>query len=285
MGLRPSVNIPAHGPVSDRIETALALRGQGRLEEALALLQEPREFSQDYYLLRGDLQFELGQIQDAVGSYSTVVAFENDNVYAHQHLALCLWRLERWAAAAEAYRKILSCDSHRDNARIGLGECLLRLNCAEEALSCFDECWTEAARGPALFGKAVALQLLQRFDEAESAYERLLALDAKAEEALSNLIALSMERADFERLQRYSLQLLELSPQSGAALMGLTLAALDRGEDESAARYYTRLTSLPPHDELTHDAGQGPAIEHRLSPEAAARLNQARSHLQEGGGE
>src|SRR5438128_4346488 len=91
---------PAHGG-SDRVEEARALHAGGRTREALDLLSEPADFSQDVYTLRGDLQFELGQLHEALGSYSTVIAFERHNMYAHHHLALCLSRLERWDVAAE----------------------------------------------------------------------------------------------------------------------------------------------------------------------------------------
>jgi signal transduction histidine kinase len=43
---------------------------------------------------------------------------------------------------------------------------------AQEALTNFDSCWSEGARLKALFGTAVSLQLLGRFQEAAAAYER-----------------------------------------------------------------------------------------------------------------
>ncbi len=204
--------------IRDPIEAALALRAQGRLHEALEVLSRPGEFPVDYYTLRGDLQLEVGRIKEAAGSYFTAIASEPGNVYAQHNLALCLRRLERWEPAAEAFQKVLDLDPHRDQVRIELGDCLLHLNRLEDALTCFDRCWTDAARGPALFGKAVALQLLRRFDEAETIYERLLAIDPKAEEALSNLIAMSMEVFDLSRVQKYSLQLLGIRPKSIVAI-------------------------------------------------------------------
>ena len=109
---------------------------------------------------------------------------------------------------------MLNADPHRDPIRLELGDCLLRLNRLEPALDCFDQCWSDGAQRQALFGKGVALQLLRRFDEAEVAYERLLALDGKAEEALANLIAMSMEVFDLERVRRYSRRLVEINPRS-----------------------------------------------------------------------
>src|SRR5579871_1545502 len=227
--------------ISDPIEAALDLRARGHLEEALNVLVRSAQHSPDLYTLRGELQLELGQVEEALDSYDAVLALDPDNTYAHHQRAQCLHRLKRWDAAAEAYRAILSYDSHRDQARIGLGDCLLHLNRIEEALGCFDQCWSEAARMSALFGKAVALQLLRRFDEAESTYERVLALDPRAEEALSNLIAMNIEVFDLTRIHRYSARLLKVRPKSVVALQGLVLVALEREEYEAAARHYSRL--------------------------------------------
>jgi tetratricopeptide (TPR) repeat protein len=264
------------------IDSALMLRAQGRPEEALRLLYGPGEFSRDLYNLRGDLQLELGQIQEAVGSYSTVISFEADNTYAYDNLALCLRKLKHWKAAAEVFRKLLSYDSHRDQARIGLADCLLHLNRPEEALACFDMCWSEAAQVPALFGKAVALQLLCRFDEAEAIYERLLELDPKAEEAFSNLIAMGIEVFDLVRVQRYSLRLLELCPQSKIALQGLTVVAVERLEYENAGHYFARLIALEHDGILSNDESggdNGGTTEYVLSPEVLERLNQTRRNV------
>ena len=87
---------------------------------ALELLAAPTGFSQDVYTLRGDLQLHLGQLHEALGTYSTVIAFDRNNMYAHQQLALCLCRLERWELAAETFRKLLSHDTYSDRAHIGL---------------------------------------------------------------------------------------------------------------------------------------------------------------------
>src|SRR5713226_2965012 len=107
MPSRTAAAAPAHA-ISERVEAARALHASGRTREALDLLSEPGDFSQDVYTLRGDLQFQLGQIHEAVGSYSTVIAFERHNMYAHHRLALCLCRLQRWEPAAEAFRKVLA---------------------------------------------------------------------------------------------------------------------------------------------------------------------------------
>jgi tetratricopeptide (TPR) repeat protein len=261
----------------DPIQTALELRAQGQLRAALDALSVPGDFPADFYILRGDLQLELDQTKEAAGSYFTVVASEPDNVYAQCNLGLCLRRLERWEQAAEALQAVLKFDPHRDEARIDLGDCLLRLNRFEEALVCFDQCWSDASRRRALFGTAVALHLLRRFDQAEAGYERVLTLDPKAEEALSNLITMCVEVFDLEKIQRHSRRLLDINPRSGAALEGLALVAIERREHENAARFFARAAELGTETvsaaEYAALREQGDSvIEYRLSREVLDRL-------------
>jgi tetratricopeptide (TPR) repeat protein len=108
-----------------------------------------------------------------------------------------------------------------------------------EALTVFEQC-------PDRFGKAVTLQLLHRFGEAERAYEAVLANDPDSEEALSNLIALQVETGDFDRLREYSQRLLKIAPQSDAALRGLATVALQTEDHHAAARYCDRIVELAP---------------------------------------
>jgi tetratricopeptide (TPR) repeat protein len=228
------------------VEAALALRSAGRLQEALDLLSTPGEYTSDFYTVRGEIQFGLGRFQEAAGSYFTVVASEPDNTFARYHLAICLHQLSRWAEAAQTFQRVLDSDPHRDSARLGLGACLLHLHRFEEALANFDSCWSDASRWRASFGKAVALQLLGRRDEAEAGYQRLLISDPKSEEVLSNLIAMSIEAHALEAARRYSMQLLDVSPQSTLALRGLAAVALERQEYAEAARFCGRIVEQSP---------------------------------------
>jgi tetratricopeptide (TPR) repeat protein len=229
-------------------ETALTLYSAGRYQEALDALTTPGENLCDFYTLRGDIQFALTRFEEAAASYFTSVTLATppQNAYAQYRLGICLHHLDRWEEAIQAFQKVLEVDPHRDEVRLGLGACLLHLNRPEEALANFDRCWSDAARLRILFGKAVALQLLGRYQEAEGAYQRLLAGDPKSEEALSNLIALCVEAHDLENARSYSLRLLEISPESPTALQGLAAVALESGEYETAFRYCSRIVERAP---------------------------------------
>ncbi len=267
----------------DPLQTALALRAQGRPQEALAALLIPGELSvadlgTDAYILCGDLQLELGQVEQAAETYFAVTEEDPDHVYAQGQLGFCLYRLQLWEAAAHAFQAVLQFDPHRDEMRLQLGDCLLRLKRYGAALSCFDECWSEGSRRRALFGKAVALQLLRRLDEAEKLYERLLSIDPKAEEALSNLIAMSMEVFELARVQKYSQRLLEINSRSPIALQGLALAAIERLDYTAAARYFHRALELNP--EIMHPPEEpSDAVEYRISRKIFDSLEETRRKL------
>jgi len=232
--------------IHNQVEAALSLRSAGRLQEALDVLTTPGEYTSDFYIMRGEIQFALGRFQEAAGSYFTVVASEPDNTFAQYHLAICLHHLSRWVEAAQTFQRVLDSDPHRDSARLGLGTCLLHLHRVEEALANFDCCWSDASRWRALFGKAVALHLLGRWNEAEAAYDRLLLSDPKSAEVLSNLIGMSIETHDLEAATRFSMRLLDVFPRSTIALRGLATVALERQEYEDAVRYCGQVVELAP---------------------------------------
>ncbi len=236
--------------VQPQIDAALALRSSGSLVEALRALANPSESNPYLYTIRGEIEFALGRYHDAALSYFAVVHWETDNAEAHYNLALCLQRSDRWDTSCQAFERVLSTDpacdqTLRDRARLGLGASLLYLNRLHEALANFEQC-SDALEGPALFGKAVALQLLRRYSEAGNVYEVLLASDPNSEETLSNLIALAIETEDFDLVRDYSQRLLKTSPQSQAALQGLATVALQRQDHHAAARHCDRIVQLMP---------------------------------------
>lgn len=182
-------------------------------------------------------------MDEALEHFSVVMA-DPENAAAHYNLAIWLQRQERWDAAAQSFARSLRLDPQRDEPRIGLGACLLKLNRIEEALEIFNQ--MDDAPGPALFGKAVALQLLNRFHEAGSAYETLLEAEPNSEEVLANVIAMSAETRDLELMREYSQRLLSIRPQSAVALQGMATVALERRDNHAAARYCDRIVQLAP---------------------------------------
>jgi tetratricopeptide (TPR) repeat protein len=182
------------------------------------------------------------EVMDQALSHFSAVVAHPDSPAAHLNLAIWLASEERWDAAGKSYQQALLLDRQLDAARIGLGACLLKLNRPNDALDVF----SQADGTAAWFGKAVALQLLDRFGEAETAYEMVLNEDPNSQEALANLVAMTAEAGNLERMREYSQKLLALAPQSPSALQGLVTVALERRDYHAAARYCDRLLELTP---------------------------------------
>jgi tetratricopeptide (TPR) repeat protein len=228
------------------VEAALELRSLGRLTEAVDMLTSPAEYCAHLCAVRAEIEFALGRFQDAALSFFSVTISDPDDSNAQFNLALSLEYCERWDVAAEAFQRVLQLDGEREDARLGLGACLLHLDRAEEALAIFTQCGSGFDPIPALIGKAVALQLLRRFEEASMAYSALLASDPNSEEALSNLIAMGIETDDLKRVWDHSIRLLDISPHSTVALQGLAAVAFGSSDYSAAASYCSRILELAP---------------------------------------
>ncbi|MEO7654032.1 MAG: tetratricopeptide repeat protein, partial [Bryobacteraceae bacterium] len=191
---------------------------------------------------RGHIQFELNRFEAAAASYAVVIAADPQHPSAHYNLGVCLEKLWQWAAAEDAFRKALQINPRQGQARVGLGACLLHQDRPAEALAVFDQPPPRDADAELeLFGRAVALQVLSRYTEAEKAYEELLGINPESEEALANLIAMGIARRDARAVNEHSRRLLQVCPQSRQALQGL--ATLDRWSGRGDAK------STPPPQE------------------------------------
>ena len=82
--------------------------------------------------------------------------------------------------------------------RLDQGQQFLKEGRFEDALACFEACTDPRA----IFGRAVALQLLGRLDEAEAVYETVLTAQPGHEEILATLIALNVERFNLDRVEK-----------------------------------------------------------------------------------
>ena len=231
------IEISVEAGVPRQIDAALALRSAGRLEDALEALAKATEYDAYLYTVRAEIEFALERFHDAALSYFAVAQSDPDDAGAHYNLGLALQRSDRWDASCQAFERALALDPRHEKARLGLGASLLYLNRSAEALAIFEQ-----SGDAALFGKAVALQLLHRYDEAEQVYQEA----PESEEALSNLIALQIETGDVNRLRDYSQRLIKADPESPAALQGLATVAFEAGDHHAAARYCDRIVQVTP---------------------------------------
>src|SRR5436309_317373 len=84
--------------------------------------------------------------------------------------------------------------------------------------------------------EAAALHQTGRHAEAVEHYRRVLARNPKSEEALSNLVAMFLEKKDPQSVRRYAEMLVELQPDSAVAQEALATTAFAEGDYLTAAR-------------------------------------------------
>ncbi len=188
-----------------------------------------------------------GVPEPVVERYSVAVAVEPGNPAARRlDLAEHQERLPTWEQAADSFRQVLQLEPGSAEALIGLGACLLHLDCAEEALHCFEQCCSDTERLQALLGKAVALHKLGYYEDADRAYRDLHQITPDSPEPLANLIALSVTRRDSVAIAEFSRRLLRVDPRNKAALQGLATVAIWNGDKNAAVDYCSRLVEVDP---------------------------------------
>ena len=246
--ITPSLNISEPirtAATADPEATALLLR-TGRPREALYALDSIEQPNIDVLILRGRTLVELGRPQEAAGAFFASTLMAPDNAESHLRLALCLQKLREWEGALRHFERARLLDPANTDASLGLGAVLLELGRAEQALEAFN-----AAMGrdtpAALLGKAVALQMLRRFYEADAAYREVLRLRPDSEDALGNLVALSMKGQDRSAAAQYAKRLLAIRPDSRVALEALVACAIAAEDYEAAVRYCSRIIEIDPH--------------------------------------
>lgn len=236
---------------AERVDLAESLWESGRAEEALATLAGTDAVDPEVYSLRGEIEFAMCRFQEAALSFTALVTAVPDCGDGHYNLALALMRTAKWEGAAGALQRALRLDRHRPDAWAALGVCLLESQMPAEALAAFERSRTHGIAGEAQWaqaslGRATALHLLSRLEEARSAYENFLESDPANPDVIQNLIALAAAAGDVPALTHYSQRLLALNPLSIAGLQGLASVALYQGDFQSLARYSDQIMVLSP---------------------------------------
>jgi tetratricopeptide (TPR) repeat protein len=236
---------------AERLDLAESLWETGQLEDALSLLAGEDTADPTVYALRGEIEFAMGRFQEAALSFTALVTVEPACGDGHYNLGLALLRSQKWEGAAAAFQRALRLDRNRPDAWAGLGVCLLEEGRPEDALEAFERSRShglagEVAWAQACFGRAAALHLLGRLEEARAVYESLLDSGPQSHDVISNLVALTAALGDVHALDAYARRLLQIDPHSVAALKGLAAVALSVGDSQSLARYCDQIMEIAP---------------------------------------
>ena len=195
---------------------------------------------------RAHLLAELERYEEAGAGYEKLLVLRPHYAEGHYQHGACLYHLGRFEDALPCFTKATELDPTHTDAHLVKGICLLHLKRPDEALEAFGKCLEKApGMEAALLGKGVALQLAWEFDEAVEIYEQVLRRNPASIGGVE-LIALGMQRKDYELVRRQAQALLARDKTAHAALEGLSTAAFAEGNYEEAAGHYGRLVELHP---------------------------------------
>src|SRR5258708_29256025 len=157
---------------------AVSLHLDGRGDEALVELERAwrgGEKRAEIHSAIGYIHYERKQFDEATASYRRLLELEPDHPNGGFNLALCLQATEQWKEAAQCFEKSLASNPTRKEAYLGLGACQLHLGAARRAQEAYESVLAkEPNLEPAMFGKAVALQLQKDLKGPRGRYRRML---------------------------------------------------------------------------------------------------------------
>jgi len=205
-------------------------------------------------------QINRGEIAEAAGSFSRLLALLPDHVEALTQLGIALARLRRLPEATAKLQRAIEIDPSYAKAHNNLGVAFGQQGRAEAAL----ECWRTAVRyqpdyPEAHFNLGVGLAERGHVDEAMASYER--ALDSRIDypEALNNLGLLLVHAGRPGRAAVLLQQALRLRQDYPEAQNNLSIALADLGRFEEALEVRDLHLRRFPVDAESH-ANRGAAL-------------------------
>jgi tetratricopeptide (TPR) repeat protein len=231
-------------------EEAASLLAQRKPEHALRALQlaaASGTSSVEIEAAQGDIQFSLERFEEALISYRNAAALEPRNAFVLLSAATCMRKLGHWQEANQRYAAALALAPDLFDARIGVAFCHVHRGRPNLAYHAFERCLQAKPDSyPALFGRALALQLTNREQEAASVYATILEMDSQSEEVLGNLVGLALQREDSPLARDYAERLRAIRADSVVALEGLAACDFLDGDFASAAAQCATLTPFVP---------------------------------------
>jgi protein arginine N-methyltransferase 7 len=180
----------------------LALKAQGRLDEAIASYREALSIKPDHFEALNNLGVvfhEQGRFDEAVLSYRQALSIKPDYVEAIDNLGLALRAQGEINGAIDCHRKAVSIRPDFAGALYNLGTALQAQCRFDEAVASYRQALSiKPDYVDALNNLGVVLHEQGRFDEAVASYRQALSIKPNYFEALNNLGGVLQEQRKFD---------------------------------------------------------------------------------------
>ena len=238
----------------------VALKALGRLEEAVAAYDAALRIKPDYaeaHSNRGNALKDLGRLEEALVSYDAALRIKPDYAQAHSNRGNALKALGRLEEALASYDAALRLKPDYAEAHSNRGVTLQALGRLEEALASYDVALQiKPDYADASYNRGNALKDLGRLEEAVSSYDAVLRIKPDYIKAYSNRgnVLKTLGRLE-EALASYDAAL-QVNPDYAEAYSnrGNALKALGRLE-EALASYDAALKIKPDLAEAHYNRG------------------------------
>ena len=217
---------------SPAVVQAVSLFLEGRKAEAISRLEKAiveADTEADAYSFLGGFYLEAQRFDQAAPVFEQALARNPRSRCDLYNLGICRYKQERWAEAAEMFRQAsdLAPRAARAESLVAQGVCFLHENEAQGALDLFEQALMVNPKQPqARFGKAVALQMQRRRDEADVIYQELELENPDSPDLLLNRLSIALSygnevtiRELAERLQASNRPILTLAAHEALATL------------------------------------------------------------------
>lgn len=244
---------------SPSVVQAVSLYLEGKKEEAIRRLEKAAQLpdaAADVFSFLANFEIERQRIPEAANYFERAITLNPQSKTDLYNLGVCRYREDNWSAAADLFRRAAEVDleSGRTECLTARAICHLHLGEPQPALDLFEQVLRQDAESRAgWFGKAVALHLMRKRDEAEQIYRRLQQEDAQNgrpenAELLLNRLSVALFVRDETLIRELSDKLLALGEPLHvlAAHEALATVAFHRERFTDAAKHLEKLTELAP---------------------------------------
>ncbi len=220
----------------------LALRDEGKLDEAIAAYRQAIRIKPDYadaYSNLGAALLEQGKLDDAIAAFRQAIRIKPDYVQAFSNLGNALRNQGKPDEAIAAYRQAIGISPGYADAHQNLGVALRDLGKYDEAITAYREAIRiNPGSADAHFNLAVALRDQGKLVEAVAACCHAISINPKLALAHYNLGNVLQDQGKLDEAIEAYRQLIRISPDFADAYSNLGVALRSRGKlDESIAAY------------------------------------------------
>lgn len=240
----------------DALNNALALHGQGQLEEAIVLYQQILLTRPDDETVAANLASALvktGRLEDGLRLYRKLAASEAQSPEFWFNFANALQRSGETAEARQAFERALKLAPTFFPAALNLANLVRDQGPFEEAVALYRRAIELNPRHPKpSVNLARILRSRKRLEETGEVLDEGLRLAPESVELLYEKALLSYEAGDLDVAFAAVQQILKLQPQYGSAFTLAGLVEYERGNVDSAVRWWNELAKIEPNNPEPH---------------------------------